>query len=222
MKKRNETFEALGLDPKKEYAKLFILELLLIGIGMGSYIYLRRIFILPGVAIFALVFAFFYFSRYDTLSKEKEQRATDQFVESFTYFSIYISNGYNVYRALEEASLLSQSDIKPYFDELLDGIDNDKSLAPFIAFSKHFSSLSIKEVMLSVYQMVDEGGGVAHIRQFESLFASFSEERHLLERERKKKTLGNMQALPLIGSGLTMLTLTASLVIIMGSIYNVL
>ena len=76
--------------------------------------------------------------------------------------------------------------------------------------------------MLSVYQMVDEGGGMAHIRQFESLFASFSEERHLLERERKKKTLGNMQAFPLIGSGLTMLTLTASLVIIMGSIYDVL
>ena len=120
MKKRNEMWDALGLDPKKEYAKLFALEFLLIAIGIGSYLYLRRIFILPGVTIFALVFGFFYFSRYDTLLKEKEQRATDQFVESFTYFSIYISNGYNVYRALEEASLLSQSDIKPYFDELLD------------------------------------------------------------------------------------------------------
>ena len=222
MRKRNEVWETLGLDPKKEMGKLLFLETLLFGVGMASYLYLQRIFILPGIAIFAFLIGFFYFGRYDTMLREKEQRATDQFVESFTYFSIFISNGYNVYRALEEVTQLSQKDIKPYFEELIAAIDEDKSLAPFLAFSKHFSSLSIKEVMLSVYQMVDEGGGVAHIKQFDSLFASFSEERHLLERERRKKTLGNMQAFPLVGSGLTMLTLTAALVIIMGSIYNVL
>ncbi|MBP5092303.1 MAG: hypothetical protein J6328_07130 [Bacilli bacterium] len=222
MKDRNDVFSSLGLDKKKEVARFLFLEILFLAAGVGAYFYLRRVFVLPGVAIFALVIGFLYFGRYDNLLKEKEQRATDQFVESFTYFSIYISNGYNVYRALEEASLLSQADVKPYFEELLDGIDGDKSLAPFLSFAKHFSSLSIKEVMLSVYQMVDEGGGVAHIRQFDSLFASFSEERHLLERERKKKVLGNLQALPLIGSGITMLALTAALVIIMGSVYNVL
>jgi hypothetical protein len=57
---------------------------------------------------------------------------------------------------------------------LLEGIDSDKSVAPYIAFSENFHSMEIRQLLISIYRMVDEGGGESYIRQFNVLVREFA------------------------------------------------
>lgn len=221
MNKLKAKMQRLGLEPKKEYLTLAAIEFLLIIAGVIAYIFTKSSIVLLSACVLGLFAGIFYLNRYDNMLVELDQKLMDQFVESFTYFSIYISNQYNVYNALSEVAEIAKPQISPLFRKLLESIDEDKSLKPYLDFSSNFRSLEIKQVMLSVYRMVDEGGGDSHIRRFRTLFSKFSEERHKLERDRRKIKLESFSALPLIGSGLTMLTLVAALLQIMGSLYDV-
>ncbi|MCQ2742841.1 MAG: hypothetical protein MJ239_06065, partial [Bacilli bacterium] len=149
-----------------------------------------------------------------------EQKEED-FVTLFSYFSIFISNGFNVYSALKETLPYCPKSIKPELAKLVDGIDQDKSVAPFLIFSTQFSSLSIKEVLLSVYQMVDEGGGEAHLARFTYLFRALSEDKRKAKKNRESAQLSSLSSFPLMGSGIAMLMLTAALSQIMGGLFNV-
>ena len=222
MKKLSEKMRLAGLDPKKEWATAVLILLLALGAGALSYLYFRRFFLFPIFLFLAALLEYFHLTRYQKAEKLRMAKATDEFVEAFTYFSIYVGNGANVYHALEKTSALSKENVRPLFQELLSEIDADKSLLPYLHFASHFSSLSVKEVMLSVYQMVEQGGGEENLRRFQTLFGRFSEERHRLNKAKQIETLGNFSSLPLIGSGITMLMLTAALVEIMGGFYHVL
>ncbi len=220
MKKLEEKMRALGLDPKKQWGMLFLLDLSIVLVALVLYWLYRLPFLLAAFGSLLPIATLFYLSRYDSLLEAKGERMTDQFVESFTYFSIYIGDGYNVYRALEETAAISKEEVKPAFEELLRQIDKDKSLRPYLDFAAKFPSLSVKEVMLSVYQMVDEGG-MSYLASFQRLFGSFSKERHAVQVERNRKKLGGLQVLPLIGSAITMLTLLAALLSILGDSFDV-
>ena len=220
MKKIEEKMRLLGLDPKKQWALLFLIDSLVVLMGFLAYHFYSLPFLLAIFASLVPIVSLVYLSRYDTLLEQKGEKMTDEFVESFTYFSIYVGDGYNVYRALEETALVSKEEGRPAFEALLKQIDSDKTLQPYLDFSAKFPSLSVKEVMLAVYQMVDEGG-MSYLQSFQRLFGSFSKERHAVMVERNRKRLGGMQILPLIGSGITMLTLLAALLSILGDSFDV-
>lgn len=218
--KLSEKMRALGLDKRREYLFMAVGVVLINAIGFAYYLLKGQ-----DVAVYlslgaSAMFLLYYLTRYGRLLEEKRQKAADQFVESFTYFSIYIRNGYNVYRALEECANLAKEEVAPHFRKLLSDMDGDKSLTPFLSFSANFDSLEIKQVMLSVYQMIDEGGGESHIGQFSSLFDKFAEQRHQIERHSYRDSLERLSVLPLIGSGITMIALAAAMLEIMGGLYN--
>ena len=159
MKKIRENIAKLGLDEKKEFLFLF-LYILLISTGFaGLYFLIKRPFVFIFIPISVASVAYLYLSRYAKQCALNSMKLTDDFVEIFTYFDIYISNGYNVYNALEECSQIAKGDLSDKIKELLKHIDEDKSLNPFIIFAGYFDSLEVKQVLLSVYQMVDEGWG---------------------------------------------------------------
>jgi hypothetical protein len=221
MKKLRENILALGLNPGHEYLVVALLDILCLAVGSLLYYFRGRlIFILYAGAI-ALVVSFAYLSRYPGLLRKQNAKKEEEFVRLFTYFGIYIHNGYNVYQALQAVSAFASDGLKEEFLKLLTSIDNDKSPTPYLTFSKNFESLEIKQVLLSVYQMVEEGGET-YIRQFEALFDRYSAERHKLTREAHVSALGSLSVLPLLGSGITMLSLTAAIVEVMGGLYNVL
>jgi hypothetical protein len=221
MKKLRETMLDLGLTPSKEWMILGLIDLFFIGFG-GLFYYLQgRLLVLLYAAGFAVVVSFAYLSRYSKMIHKRNSAREEEFVHLFTYFGIYIHNGFNVYQALQAISSYASLGLKDDFQKLLAAIDEDKSPTPYIVFSRHFESLEIKEVLLSVYQMVEEGGE-SYIRQFEALFDRYSAERHKLSKEAHVAALGSLSVLPLVGSGITMLSLTAAIVEVMGSLYNVL
>ncbi|HBS10712.1 MAG TPA: hypothetical protein DEA28_03205, partial [Firmicutes bacterium] len=57
--------------------------------------------------------------------------------------------------------------------ELLDNIDNDKTIKPFITFANYFNDKKIEEVMIAIYEMVNEGNNENYINQFVSIFETY-------------------------------------------------
>lgn len=212
----------LGKDPKKEFVFLLVGELLFIGLGAVLYLYFGLSFYLLFPVIGGAVFAFFFLTRYDALKKKRLEGLCNEFVVLFTFFGIYIGDGFTVYNALEKLLDYADGEVAEYLKELLRQIDEDKSVAPFVAFAAHFGEISIREVMVAVYQMIDEGEGGLYLGQFRHLFARLSDTRRLIEKNKRLERLDTLSFLPLVGSGLTMLTLTLSILSIMEEMLHVL
>ena len=222
MRKLTRVWNELGLTPWKEIA-LFVIPLFLAsGLGVALFLWKGLGFLLAIPVFFLLGFLLWYFSRYGTMKRNALERRNREFVDLFTFFGIFIGNGFTVYNALEEVKGYASEDFAPLLESLLKGIDEDKTVAPFVAFASHFQNIAVKEVMLSLFQMVDEGRGGPYLRQYQRLFGRLSESRHELDKNHRLERLDTMAFLPLCGAGIAMLALTLSIMEVMGGLMNVL
>ena len=222
MKQLKANLAYLGLDYKKEMLVYGIFLLIFVAVIAGV-IYLRG---LDYIAIFPTMglvgFTFYYFTRYGSLRRAKLEALNQEFVQIFTFFGIFITDGFTVYNALERVKEYCSEDFEPKLSGLLRRIDEDKSVEPYVEFAAAFEDISVKEVMLSVYQMVDEGAGGVYIRQFQKLFGRLSDTRHAMASSKRLSRLDTLAFLPLAGSGIAMLALTMSIMEIMGGLMDVL
>ncbi len=212
----------LGKDPRKEFLLFGAAVLAFLGIASGVYLYFGLSFFLLFPALGLAIFAFVYLTRYETLRRKKLETLCDEFVTLFTFFSIYIGDGFTVYGALEKLLDYAGEEMSGLLKGLLRDIDEDKTVAPYAKFASHFESLSVREVMVAVFQMVDEGEGGMYLIQFKRLFARLADTRRLIEKNKRLERLDTLSFLPLVGSGLTMLTLTLSILSIMEDMLHVL
>ena len=212
----------LGYNPKKQLLGYLLGILFIILVGVGLYLYKGFSFFLIIPLVLLIFFTYFYFSRYTSQLKNLYNERTDEFIRLFTFLGIYINDGFNVFRALESIKPFASKNFLPLLERLLQEIEEDKSVTPFIHFSSAFIDISVKEVMISVYQMVDEGQGGPYIQQFQHIFGKLSDEKHALAKQKRIDSLGKMSILPLIGSGITMFMITLSLFEMMGDVMNVL
>lgn len=214
----SEKMAAAGLNPKNEFLTMGLADVALAVFAGLSYFLLKQ----TAIAFFLLgiLIAFDYY----TLTKFKRKKATEdtlletEFVRLFTYFGIYVDDGLPVYSALSEIMKFASPPMESRLKELLAGIDKDKTVTPFIRFASEFPSLSIREVLISVYKMVDEGTNGAYLRQFSTLFASLAAEKRKIENGRVLDRLGSVSFLPLAASGLTSALITIGIVTIIGGI----
>lgn len=213
---------ALGKKPSREFLIYFIGILFLIGIGVGLYFYKGISFFLAIPGVLWVFYTYAYFIRYSSGMKSLYESRMDEFIRLFTFLGIYINDGYNVFRALESIMPFATKGFAPLLQTLIDEIEEDKSVAPFVKFSSNFTDISVKEVMISVYQMIDEGQGGPYIAQFQHIFGKLSDEKHAMRKQKRIEGLGKLSIMPLIGSGVTMFMITLSLVEIMGGVMDVL
>ncbi|MDY6431052.1 MAG: hypothetical protein SPL00_04620 [Bacilli bacterium] len=204
MKKLREKIEALGYDFKKEIL-IFCIGIagFLVGFAL-IYIFSQRIIFALISLLFLIVFAYFYLTKYDRALRKIEEKEEEEFIHLFSYFGIFVNNGFNVYNSLEKIKEFASSEVKKKIEGLLKEIDEDKTVTPFVNFSKYFSSIQIKEVMIAIYQMIDEGEGGTYIRQYEHIFSKLRDEKHHQYRETKLNKVKNMGMFPLLGSGVIM------------------
>ena len=212
----------LGYNPKKQLLGYLLGLIILILLGVGLYLYKGFSFFLIIPLILLIFYTYFYFSRYTNQLKNLYNERMEEFIRLFTFLGIYINDGFNVFRALESIKPFASKNFLPLLERLLQEIEIDKSVTPFIHFSSAFLDISVKEVMISVYQMVDEGQGGPYIQQFQHIFGKLSDEKHALAKQKRIDSLGKMSILPLVGSGITMFMITLSLFEMMGDVMNVL
>ena len=221
MGKLKNNIEFLGLSYKKEILKIVLINILIVGLIILSYFLFDQPFVFAIIAVIGLFLDYFLISSYSSKKSRLLRRREDEFVAIISYFKIFISNKNNVYHSLEclkpYASIWMSNEIQ----NLLDDIDLDKSVKPYIKFASNFKSSVIENVMISIYQMVDEGENESRLNQFTFTFEAFSKEHkeHLIDS--KQKSLDTMNMFPLVGAGAMTMILMLSILTVIGDLSNV-
>ena len=222
MKKLKTRMMNLGLSVKKEFSTLLIITSLFLVASLAAFYFLHS-YIYLGVGPFLIIFFVpLYFSRYSKLEKEQGDQAKRDFVSLFTFFKIYLHNGYSVYTALKEIQTFADKQLAMYLSELISEIDQDKTITPFIHFGKKFNDLIIEEMMISIYQMIDDGSNPTHLSQFDAIFGKVSDLAYEKELNKKRNGLASMATFPLVGSGVLIIMVTFGIITVMEEMVNVL
>ena len=211
---------SLGLNPKREITILIIVDVVLILAAIGLLLFLKDI-IYPAICGgIALIFDLLYLTRYTKLLSNKNTENLQQFAVLFGYFRIYIHNGYSVYSALKEIKSFANSDLRNSLSQLLREIDEDKSVKPFVKFATQFNEIIIEEMMVSIYQMIDDGETSDYLLQFEMIFDKFSDLLYDRYLKSKNSKLGAISSTALIGSCFLVIVLTIGVIGVIGDMIS--
>lgn len=221
-KSLKEKFLQAGLEPKKVIIYLLVADLFVLGFAALSYFVLKTSLIIS-VAMVCLIPLIDYYSLMKMLQgKGKDNVALEtEFVRVFGYLNIYLHNGLPVYTGINNIIEFSSKEMKNRLRKLLKEIDEDKSVAPYISFSSGFPSLLVKEVMVSLYLISEQGGVETYMPQFEKTFDQLASEKRKADKERRIEKLNTLCFLPLIGAGSSMLMIVSGIVVLMRSMTDV-
>ena len=212
----------LGFNYKKETTLIFIANLICLCGALAIYYFTKQLYIALSSCLSLVVINFLFYYRYSSKKKYLISDHEEEFVNVISYFQIFISNNFNVYTSFKSIVPYCSEWMADKINIFLFEIDNDKTIKPFIEFAKNFKTSIAHNVMLSIYQMVDEGSNGTHILQFSILFEQLSRTNQLALINKKDRSLGALSSLPLVGAGAITLLLTFGIMSIMGEMINVL
>ena len=210
----------LGLSPKQEFVILSCVNISLAVISAFAYIFFKQLLYLAiGVAIL-FIFDLLFLSRYSRQIMAKNSENLQEFATIFGYFRIFLHNGYSVYSGLKEIINFASDNLKRSLEKLINDIDKDKSVQPFVDFAHQFNEIIIEEMMISIYQLIDDGESSDYLNQFELIFDKFSDLLYQKYLRTKDSRLGLLSSSPLIGSCFLIIVLTLGIITIIGDLVN--
>ena len=219
--KLKETIEFVGLSYKKELVIILIANSVLFIGAVLIYIFLKNIIYSVFILIAAAVLDYFMLSRYNDKKKTILKNRENELVAIISYFDVYIRNNKNVYQSFNQLIPYCSNWMKEKIEDLLKEIDEDKSIQPFVNFASNFQNLSMHSLMISIYQMVDQGESSEQLTHFNVIFDEISRNRQQEMINQKDKALSGMSTFPLIGAGMITIALTISILTILGDLINV-
>lgn len=220
MSRLKERMSNLHISFNKEIVRFVIISVLIVVVFVVIALISRIYYLLIAMMMAMLIFSYFYFSRYKSMERKQKQEDLMEFVNLFTFFRIYLKNGFGVYTSLKEIASFANQSLKEKLEKLIQDIDVDKSITPFINFAHHFDELIVEEMMISIYQMIDDGSDSNYLIQFELIFDKFSELLHSGELNSKDKTLSNLTTTSLVGSAYLIVMITIGVVTLLGEMLN--
>lgn len=222
MKRFDELLLFIGANKKKEILKIVVINVFVIAISVLGFIFLKQwLLLLVGLLALA-VLNYLIFDSYLNKKKEILKDRENELITIIGYFQFFISNSYNVYQAFRSLINYSSAWMEEQIQSLILEIDNDKSVKPFLNFANKFKNKMASNVMLSIYQMVEEGEGRAHMLQFETLFQELSKSLNAQLIDDKERSMGSISSMPLIGAGAITVLLTFGIISVMGEMISVL
>lgn len=214
--------EFIGLDYKKEMLKLLFVSLAFSSAGIVAFIFLKEIIFIPIAVLLAGIFCYLIINSYSNKKAKILHDRDDEFISVINYFQTFVLNKNNVYQSFKKLLDYSSYWMKERIEKFLEDIDIDKSVKPFIDFSNNFQMGIVKNIMLSIYQMVDEGEDQKHLIQFETLFLQLNRQHSEEIRDKKTKSLTALSAFPMVGAMMITLLLSFSIIAVVGEMINVL
>ena len=216
-----ETIEFVGLSFKKEMIKFLIVDVVFFIGAFLVYFFFKNLIYVLFILIATVVIDFFLLTQYSDKKKKILKNRENELISLITYFDVYIRNNSNVYQSFLQLLPYCSNWMKDKIELLIKGIDEDKTVQPFVDFAKNFQNLSIHSLMLSIYQMIDQGENNEQLTHFDVIFDEISKNRSQEMVQQKEKSLSNMSTYPLIGAGLITISLTISILTILGDLINV-
>ncbi len=220
--KLKDTIEFVGLSYRKEILKIVLISLALFICAALMLYFLKNIIYTIMILIALVVVDYMLLTRYNDKKKMLIKARENELITLITYFEVYIRNKNNVYQSFNLLIPYCSSWMKDKIETLLKEIDSDKSVQPFVNFANNFEQLSSHSLLLSIYQMVDQGESSEQLAQFDVIFDEIARNRHKEMKEQKEKSLSNMSTFPLIGAGVITVVLTISIISVLGDLMNVL
>ena len=219
--KLKELIEFVGLSCKKEMLKIALVNLAMLIAMVCVFIFLNNLIFLILLFIGTMLLDFFLLTRYSDKKKAILKNHENELIAIISYFEVYIQNNNNVYQSFNLLIPYCSDWMKERIETLLKEIDEDKTVQPFINFANNFQQLSTHSLMLSIYQMVDQGENSEQLLQFNVIYDELAKNRNKEMIEQKEKSLSSMSTFPLIGAGLITVSLTISILSILGDLINV-
>lgn len=212
---------SLGLSYQKEMLILLVVEIIFIATSVALYFINKKILVLVGGAFGALVIGYLYISRYSALENKRKKEHVDELISLLSYFELFISNKNNVYTSFKMLLPYSSIFMDEAINSLLNQIDVDKSVGPYINFASKFENRVVESLMLSIYQMVDNGESSEQFNEFSILFNNIEKDHQVAKLEDKKRKLETLDSLPLLGAGAITIILAMSILSIVGDLIDV-
>ena len=216
-----ETIEFVGLSYKKEILKISLITLAILVAAFAVFYFLKNYIFTIVILIGALVLDYFLLTRFKDKKRALLKERENELITIISYFEVYIQNKNNVYQSFNMLIPYCSDWMKDKVENLLKEIDEDKTVQPFVNFANNFQQLASHSLMLSIYQMVDQGENSIQLKQFNIIFDELAKNRNKEMMEEKEKGLANMSTFPLVGAGLITVTLTISILSILGDLMNV-
>lgn len=215
------TIDFVGLSPKKEILKLLLINSFFLIGAVVLYLLFKNYTYSLFAFLGGVIIDFFILNSYSDKKKAILKGRENELISIITYFDVYIRNNSNVYQSFNQLIPYCSNWMKEKIEELLKNIDEDKTAQPFVSFANNFKTLSIHSLMLSIYQMVDQGENSNQLTHFNIIFEEISRNRNKELIEQKEKALSNMSTYPLVGAGIITISLTVSILTILGDLINV-
>ena len=219
--KLKETIEFVGLSYKKELVKITAINVLLLVGAVLVYLLLKNLIYAIMLFVGLCLLDFFLLTKYSDKKQTILKNRENELVAIISYFEVYIQNNNNVYQSFAQLVPYCSDWMKEKIETLLSEIDEDKTVQPFVNFARNFQQLSSHSLMLSIYQMIDQGENSEQLLQFNVIFDELSKNRNKEMVNQQDRALSNMSTFPLIGAGMITITLTISILTILGDLINV-
>ena len=222
MKRFDELLTFISANKTKELIKIVVINVLIIAASVVLTIFLKQVMIaFVGIIVMAVA-NYLIFNSYSERKKAILDEREHEFIAIISYFQFFITNSYNVYQAFQSLIAYASPWMEEQIQSLIIEIDNDKSVKPFINFANKFKNNVAGNVMMSIYQMVDEGENGLHMYQFSSLFQQLSKSQQMELIDSKERSMSSVSSFPLIGAGAIAVLLTFGIISVMGDMINVL
>lgn len=216
-----ETIEFCGKNYKKVIQNLILINFILIVFAVILYFLISNKIIAISPLGVAILYDFFIFTNFNSQKEKMIRERDEEFIQIISYFEIFINNNLNVYQCFRNISLYCSNWMKNQITTMLDEIDKDKTVKPFVNFARKFKAPIVENVMLSIYQMVDLGETNEQLNQFSIFFSQLSKNHQKDLIDKKERSLSSLGTYPLAGTGITTLVITMSILMLMGDIINV-
>ncbi len=216
-----KTIEFVGLNYKKEQIKIIVANVICLALFAVVMIFYRTPMMII-VGLLAIVGVNYYiFSSYSSKKQKLNKERADEFVNVISYFRIFISNRNNVYQSFSKIIEYSSDWMKDKLEIFLRAVDADKSIKPFTDLAGRFELPIARNVLVSIYQMVEQGETSEQLNQFTILFEQMSKTLNDERKDRKLRSFDLVSYFPIIGAGLVTIALTFSMLSLVGDMINV-
>ena len=216
-----DIIEFVGLSYKKEVLIITITNVIFLLGAVSIYLFLKNLIFAVLLLVAAALLDYFLLSRYGDKKRAILKSHENELISIISYFDVYIRNNKNVYQSFNQLIPYCSNWMKEKVEDLLKEIDEDKSIQPFVNFASNFQNLSTHSLMISIYQMVDQGENAEQLTHFNIIFDELSKNRNQEMITQKDKALSGMSTFPLVGAGMITVTLTISILTILGDLINV-
>ena len=219
--KFRQAVEATNHDYKTVNRIYWAAEILIILAGFIFWYVTKETIALYITVIAALGFMLVFTSHFTSLLVKMKKERFDEFIIIISYFQTYIFNHNNVYQSFRKVTEFASPWMKNALDRLLIEIDSDKSVQPYVNFSLLFEEKIVYNIMLSIFQMVDQGESGDNLQQFVILFNQISQNHHEELKKSKEKSFDIINVFPMISAALITVVLSLVLISVMGELVNV-